>query len=434
LLDSAPLPLRDARDGRVAIHLLLLIAVAVGMRLVWMFVLPVNATSIDIDAWRRVAQGLALGINPYARSHLLNWPPFWMETIYFCNVIAVHFKCNFVSCIRGVLIIADAGVLAATFFLLRMLAPRAKYGILLLVGYCLNPLVTLLTVQHANFDAFAELWILLFLIFLVRYRRGGETIDFLLAAACLGMGGFTKTFPLMLWPLLAPGARRLSWGGRLLTCGLVIGPAALTLAPLYAMSPDAVFQDVLSYRGIGQSFGVFGVLNAIHLEPDLAVYSRIFTCVFLVGLAVLAARLWRKDLYEDSDVVLLATVILLASFVLGSAYGSQYWFWVIPLLLVCYREYRPLRMALLIAGVVIVGTNIYEYAVLPSLGQFWVWWYPSEGLEGYGEKLFSSPPDLARLRLGMTITSFWMLGACAAVLVRRMGVRRNTDQIAGASD
>jgi hypothetical protein len=412
----------------------MLIAVAVTMRLVWMFALPVNATSIDIDSWRRIAQGLALGMNPYARSHLLNWPPFWMELIFVCSGISTRLGWGFVSCIRSVLIVTDVGVLAATFFLLRMLAPRAKYGILLLIGYCLNPLVTLLTVQHANFDAFAELWILLFLIFLVRYRRGGEGIDFLLAAACLGMGGFTKTFPLMLWPLLAPGMRRVSGLGRLLAFGLVIGPVALSLAPLYALSPDVVFHDILSYRGTGQSFGVLGALNAIHLEPNLTVYSRIFTYAFLAGLVALTMRLWRKDLAGDGEVVLLATVVLLTSFLIGPGYGPQYWFWVIPLLLVCYREYRPLRVVLLVAGVVIVGTSIFEYAVLPSLGQFWVWWYPSEGLEKYGEKIMFSDPDLARLRLGMTVTSFFLLGACAMVLTRRMCGKENTDRIAGASD
>ncbi|HEY1921653.1 MAG TPA: hypothetical protein VGG44_02720, partial [Tepidisphaeraceae bacterium] len=216
LADSPASSLPHPRAGRAVFHLLMLIAVAVGMRLVWMFALPRDATSVDIDAWRRVAQGLALGMNPYARSHYLNWPPFWMEMIYFCSGVSTRLKWDFVSCIRCVLIVADAGVLTATFFLLRLLAPRAKNGVLLLVGYCLNPLVTLLTVQHANFDAFAELWILLFLICLVRYRRGGKEIDFLLAAACLGMGGFTKTFPLMLWPLLAPGMRRMTGMGRLL--------------------------------------------------------------------------------------------------------------------------------------------------------------------------------------------------------------------------
>ncbi|MGD0462333.1 MAG: hypothetical protein ABSB74_07570 [Tepidisphaeraceae bacterium] len=423
LPDSPAPPLPDARASRIAFHLCLLLAIAAVTRFGWLCALPAKAISVDLNDWRRVAQGLAMGMDPYARGHLLNWPPFWMEVIYLCMRFSARFGWDFIFCIRCVLIAADLGVLAASFLLLRMLG--SGYGLLLLLGYCLNPLLTLLTVQHGNFDAFAELWILLLLIFLLRFRRGRKEIDFLLAAACLGMGGFTKTFPLMLWPLLAPAARQVSAPARWLACGLVVGPIALAIAPLYVVAPEHVFHDVISYRGVGGSFGVLGLLNVIHLEPDAAVYSGIFTCVFLAGLAALAIRLWREDLPGDDDVVLLTAVILLASFVLGPGYGPQYWFWVTPLLLVCYRQYRRLRIVLLVAAVIIVATNIFEYAVLRSLGQFWLAGHPSEGLERYSEKLLFSDPDLARLCLPMTLASLFLLAACAAVLARRMGPARS---------
>ncbi len=419
LPEPAAPPLRKTRAGRTAFYLCLLMIAAAAARAAWMCALPANAISVDLNDWHRVAQGLQMGMNPYARSHLLNWPPFWMETIDLCTGISNRFGWDFIFCIRCVLIAADLGVLAATFFLLRMLDPRSNHGPLLLLGYCLNPLLVLLTIQHGNFDAFAELWIILLLICLIRFRRGRREIDYLLAAACLGMGGFTKTFPLMLWPLLAPGARQVSPRVRWLAAGLVVGPITFALAPLYVLSPAEISHDVVHYHSFGASFGILGLLNVLHAQPHPAAYSAIFACIFLAGLAGLALHLWRKDLASDGDLVLLATIILLSSFVLGPGYGSQYWFWVAPLLLVVYQQYKKLRTVLLIAAIVIVATNIFEYAIIPSLGRFWICWHPaSEGLKQYGQKILFSDPDLAKLCLPMTLASLALLMSGIAVLAR----------------
>jgi len=382
-----------------------------------MRVLPAGAISVDLNDWHRVAEGLQRGLNPYSRSHLLNWPPFWMEMIDLCMNLSNRFGWDFFSCIRCILIAADLGVLAATFFLLRLLDPRSSHGLLILLGYCLNPLLVLLTIQHCNFDAFAELWIILLLICLIRFRRKGQAIDYLLAAACLGMGGFTKTFPLMLWPLLAPGARKVSARARWLAAGLVIGPITLSLAPLYVLSPAEISQNVIHYRSFGASFGILGLLNVLHAEPDTAIYSTAFTGIFLIGLALLALYLRRNGAPRDSDLVLLTATILLSSFALGPGYGSQYWFWVVPLLLVIYQQYKQLRIVLSIGGVIIIATNIFEYAILRSLGQFWIKWRPSsEGLKQYGEKILFSDPDLAKLHLPMTLASLAILAAGIATL------------------
>jgi len=374
--------------------------------------------SVDLNDWHRVAEGLQLGMNPYAR-HALTWPPFWMEIIYLCLHFSNRFGLDLFSCIRCVLILADLAVLAGIFFLLRMLDSRARHGTLLLLGYCLNPLLVLLTVQHANFDAFPEFWIVLMLICLIRFRRERQEIDYLLAALCLGMGGFSKTFPLMLWPLLAPGARKLSWRARLLAAALAVGPTALALAPLYVISPDAVSHDVIHYRSFGQHFGLLGLLTLLHAAPAETPYATAFTYIFLAMLTILASRLWKHDFTNDSDLVLLASMILLSAFLLGSGYGPQYWFWVTPLLLIVYQQYRKLRVVLFIAGIVIIGTNIYEYAIIRALGQFWISWHPSsQQLKDYAEKVLYSDPARALLQLPMTLASLAVLAAGIVTLIR----------------
>jgi hypothetical protein len=417
--DSTAPTHRLARSQHTAFHFCLLITIAAAARIAWMCALPPHVISVDLNDWHRVAEGLQLGMNPYARWRVLNWPPFWMEIIDLCMSLSSRFGWDFFSCIRTVLIVGDLGVLAATFFLLRMLAPQSNHGLLFLLGYCLNPLLVLLTIQHGNFDAIAELWIVLMLICLIRFRRGRQEIDFLLAAACLGMGGFTKTFPLMLWPLLAWGARTVSARTRWLAAGLIVGPITLALAPLYVLSPAEVSSHVIHYRGFSECFGILGLLNVLHAEPDHAAYSTIFTCLFLAGLAVLALRLWRRDITSDSDVVLLATIILLSSFALGPGYAPQYWFWVTPLLLVVYQQYKKARVVLLPASIVIVATNVFEYAIVPSLGEFWTGWgRSSERLKQYGERILFSDPDLAKLHLPMTLASLAVLAVAIAMLGR----------------
>jgi hypothetical protein len=314
---------------------------------------------------------------------------------------------------------ADLAVPGITFALLRMLDSRSRHGLLLLVGFCLNPLQVLFTVQHGNFDVFPEFWIILMLICLIRFRRQDQEIDYLLAAACLGMGGFSKTFPLMLWPLLAPGARKVSWRAKLLAACLVVGPTTLALAPLYVISPDAVSHDVIHYRSNGQSIGLMGLFSFFNAAPNGASYATFFTYAFLAVLTALAVRLWHHDLRNDRDLVLLAATILLSAFILGSDYGPQYWFWVTPLLLIVYQQFPKLRVLLSIAAIIIIGTNLFEYAIMRSLGQIWIFWHPTEySLRQYGEKLMYSDPDLARLQLPMTLASFAILFAGIMTLYR----------------
>jgi hypothetical protein len=279
-----------------------------------------------------------------------------------------------------------------------------------LIGYCLNPLLILLTVQHGNFDAFAELWIILMLTLLIRFRRRRQVVDYLLAALCLGMGAFTKTFPLILWPLLVPGARCVSARARWLAAGLALGPTLLSLMPLYVLNPAEISRNVIEYRSFGPSFGVMGLLTILRAHSLAADYSTAFTPVFFIALTAIAARLWRRDVREDRDLVLLAALILLGSFLLGPGYGPQYWFWVVPLFVVVFSEFKKLRIILLIAGVVVVATNVFEYALIRSLGQFWIEWHPSaDALREYGEKLLTSDLVQAKLRWPMSLVSMLVL-------------------------
>jgi len=426
----APGSLDAQKPDRPGRDLLLLLSVAAAARLAWLWIIPSQSVSVDLKDWLVVAGQMHVGRNPYD-SGVLNWPPFWLEALYPLMRLAIHFFplqrdfSGFFFLVRVFLILGDLGLLAATYWLLRLLDRDAPSFQLLLWGYCLNPLLTLLTVQHANFDAYATIWVVLFLCMLVKFRRGGQEVDWILACGCLGMGIFTKTFPLLLWPLLAPGSARITRPARLLGGGLLLGPTALSLAPLYILFPAGISQHVLGYRGMGDTFGIVSLLRLAGVPYDVAMYARVFSLSLLAGTAALALLLRRRDFKHDADLVLLSCVLLMCVFTLGTGYGSQYWFWVVPLLLICYRHYPDLRHVLWECAVVTIATNLVEYGVEAWLGAFLMGWTQWPWVRSLSYELRFSYIAVPALHLPMTLVTCLTLFALANVLVRqyRLGAR-----------
>ncbi|MGD1278124.1 MAG: hypothetical protein ABR964_13005 [Tepidisphaeraceae bacterium] len=421
----APGSLDAAKPDRAGRHLLLLLLAAAATRLAWLWLMPRQIVSVDLKDWLIVAGQLYVGRNPYDTG-VLNWPPFWLESLYGLMRLSDRFHLSFYLCVRCFLILGDLGLLVAVYGLLRLLDRQAPYFQLLLWGYCLNPLLTLLTVQHANFDAYAMIWVVLFLCMLVRFRRGGQQVDWILACLFLGMGIFTKTFPLLLWPMLAPGSARISRPARLLGGGLLLGPTALSLAPLYILARSEISQYVLGYRGMGDTFGLVSLLRLAAVPYDVAMYARVFSLSLLGGTAALALLLRRRDFKHDADLVLLSSVLLLCVFTLGTGYGSQYWFWVVPLLLICYRHYPILRHVLWACMVVTIASNLVEYGVEGWLGGFLVGWTHWPWVSSLNYELQFSHIAVPALHLPMTLVACLTLFALANVLVRqyRLGARR----------
>jgi len=416
---SRPQITRDR--SRAGIDLFLLLCIAAGARVLWMWMAPPQAYSVDLHDWRIIAGSLNVGLNPYAKYGVLNWPPFWMESLYMVMGLSIRFDVDPITCIRCYLIFGDLLVLCVLFRLMKLLDGQGKYGLLLLFGYCLNPLLIFLTIQHGNFDVFATMWVLLCLVWLIRFRRQGNPVDWLAAAGCLGMGVFTKTFPLLLWPILVPGARRLGWRAAILGILLVTMPTVLSLAPLYVLSPASISRDVLGYRSFGTGFGVLSLLRLGGMNALIQPYTHIFPTLFFVLLAGLAICLWWRDLPNDDDLVLFSALLLLSTFTLGTGYGSQYWFWVIPLLIIAYRQFPgPLRIILWIAAIVTIATSVFEYAIeKKTLGGFWYWHSPSDSLDSLEQAMLQSPTLGAMVHLPMTLASLAILAVGTGVLLAR---------------
>jgi Glycosyltransferase family 87 len=382
--------------------------------------------SADLLGWRRIASDLLNHINPYVSEPFLNHPPFWTEILFGLANFSASTGVDLLFLVRIVLIAGDLSLLAATYLLLRTLRPHSSCVRLLVIGYCLNPLLILLTSQHGNIDALSMIWVVLFLYFLIRFRNSSDAIDWLLAAACLGIAVFVKQFPLVLWPLLAPGARRLDWRSRLMGPLLVIGPVLLSLAPLYVLAPHAVWHDVVGYRSFGNAFGVAGLLTITGFNQFSPIHTRFFTIALLAVTVAVAIALWRRDWRHDSDPVLFSAMLLLALFTLGPGYGPQYWFWVVPLLLVCYSNFGPgLARIILVTLIIVAATNVFEYAFEITLGCFLYNFHPSDQMEAIGRYFDYPSIHVVWLRMPMTFAAFTLLGWGIATLsgrYRREGV------------
>jgi hypothetical protein len=413
------------KNRRGRFELIFLLAIAAAARLAWLAILPSKAISLDLLTWKWVAVDLLGNVNPYAAPPWLNHPPFWTEVIYLLATLSRKTGADFIVSIKLVLIAGDLCLLAATYLLLRTLRPGADCRRLLIVGYCLNPLLILLTVQHSNFDLLSMVWVLLLLYFLVRSRNSSDGTDWLASAACLGIAVFIKQFPLVLWPLLAPGARRLDWRYKLVGLLLMLGPVLLSLAPLYVLSPETVWQNVVGYRSLGNTFGVVGILTLLGLDHFLPLYSHIFTAVVLIATVVMAVALWRRDWTHDADPVLFSAVLLLGLFTLGTGYGSQYWFWVIPLILVCYPNFgSALARMIWISMSIVVATSIFEYAVELNLGRFLYNFSPSPRLQAISDYFTYPSIHLIWLRIPMTFAAFALL-ATGILALKRQHKRRS---------
>jgi glycosyl transferase family 87 len=354
------------REPRALAGLLRVLALGLVARLAVLALLPDGAISADAHFWEVVAATLRRGQNPYTETSLLNWPPLWMMVIAALDWTARTLGFPFQRALVGLLIAADLVAMALTWLLVRRLWPRARADRWVAVGLALNPVSILLCCQHRNFDVLVALAVLAALLALERRARTGAVEDWLAACGWLGLGVLAKTVPLLLAPLLAPGARRARGLGVL----LFLGPTALGLGVLAALAPAAVERNVLSYRSASGYYGLTGLLHQAGWLQAEAVVGRVAAPLFFLAAAVLTALFLRRDRpVAPAASAVGAAVLLFAVPVLGPGYAPQYVGWVLPLLtVVAASGERRLLRVLGVFAAILVCTDLAEYALLPTHG------------------------------------------------------------------
>ena len=381
-------------------------------RLVFLAVLPALAVSADLRHWLDVGLVLKGRGNPYAATPYLNWPPLWLEILYGLLRLSYWLEVPFFRTIQAFLVAVELVGLAALHRGLQRLAPDAPLAKPLLWGLALNPIPILLTCQHGNFDALVGLWVLLAALALVAYGQGGRAVDWLLACLCTGLGVLTKTVPLILAPLLLPGALRADAKTRLLGAALLVLPAALPTGALYALAPEAVWRHVVSYRSQSGYFGLTGLLGSW--------YGRLAPLVLLAAAVLIGRRALKEEGLAPREVLLSAALLLACVPALGPGYAPQYAAWILPLLAATFvlDEDRSWRLLLKVLLAVAVPTYLVEYALLPSHGMSLVYLTDNPALRDLGEGLGQPfAQTLLRLPLFAGYLALLWFGA------KRLGIR-----------
>lgn len=401
-----------------------------------------DAHSVDVEYWRSALEYLDAGRNPY-ETGVLNWPPLWLVVIASLDSAADHLDLSFLAVsflavLRVYLVLVESALVVTLYLtLVSAGAPRAAVRRALLVGIALDPVAIVLVCQHGNSDVQVGLLVTLAVAALLAHRRSRDVVHWLIACLLLGVGVLAKTVPLVLVPVLAPGARLASTAGKALGATLLVGPAALGMAVILALSPQAVVDHVLRYRSTRGFFGVSGFLDE-HFLGDLsgkvasvtgidarAWYTTVFTIVVVVLVAWLGRRLWREPPLGPERLFLLVAVVLMAIVALGPGYGPQYAYWFLPALVATYVLLdERWRRLLVVAYAIAALTYAVEYAFVPWLGSY------ASAIAGDDDWItrtsdyLDDPQRLTLFRIPLFAVYLVVLAAGIARLARPRGARR----------
>ena len=287
----------------------------------------------------------------------------------------------------------------------------------------------ILVVQHGNSDVNVGLLVTLACAVLIAYSRSRDIVLWFVGCLFLGLGVLAKTTPLVLAPLLAPGARLTSRTGRALGAALLLLPVTAGLSVMAALVPRATYDNVIQYRPRPGNFGFSGSFQsvstttnrqqaaavvalclaalAIWLWPRrggppsatrryllaltiamaaaLAVaellerlsvdvrshYADAFTLGVLALVAWLGYRLRHEPPLSAAPLFTLVAVIFMSIVAFGTGYGAHYAPWYLPALVATYVLLDDTWRRLLLVGYVIAMlTYVVEYAFVPFLGAF----------------------------------------------------------------
>ena len=233
-----------------------------------------------------------------------------------------------------------------------------------------------------------------------------------------------KTAPLVLLPVLAPGARLVSRTGRLLGLALLLGPAALGLSVIAALVPIAVWDHVVGYRSYRGFFGLAGIVEEFGGVDD-STYATFFTIGVLVLVCWLGFRLWHEPPLAPETLFLLVATVFMTVVAFGAGYGAHYAYWFIPSLIATYVLLDDSwRRLLLLMYAIAAVTYAVDYAFLPFLGAFAIELLGTPAWVDETSEFLSDPATLVLVRLPLFLIY---------VVVISAGVRRLRSSLASST-
>lgn len=438
-----------------------------------------DAHSLDVDYWERALTARDEGTNPY-ETGVLNWPPLWLEIIVVLDALADSFDVSFLSVLRVYLILVESAIVVTLYFtLVSVGATRRTVRRSLLVGIALNPVMIVLVCQHGNSDVNVGLLVTLACSALIMYRRSQDVVLWLVGCLMLGLGVLAKTTPLILAPLLAPGARLTSNMGRALGLALFLVPVSAGLSVLLALVPRATLDHVIGYKTSPGNFGIAGVIQQVTittpayklavilvlLAAALALWSRsrrggaqratsryllvltlgmlvavlifealeavsidarsmygtVFTVALILLIVLLGQRLWHEPPLGAELLFLLVAIIFMSVNAFGTGYAAHYAPWFLPALIATYVLLDDAWRKLLLAAYVIAAvTYAVEYAFIGFLGAYAAAMLGEPGWVTETGEWLDQPDRWGAMRIPLFVTYLVVIAAGAARLTELM--------------
>lgn len=371
-----------------AADLLVFALVSGVIRWLYVFLFP-WCFSYDVFSWNLVADTLMAGNNPYNATETLNWPPLWMQLLFLFKKISLASQVPFDLILRLFLIAVETVEAVLLYAVLVRFAPGVRPRRLLLAGLALNPISILQVCQHCNFDVLVGVWILLAVALLMRFHAEGDPAYWLGACLALGLGAATKTVPLLLAPLLLPGARNLKRFEQGLGVVLLLLPVTLSMSIIYVLGPHDIQTKVLDYRPKPGFFGFTGCFTLLGWPGLVKMWVWVFEVIFGLGWVILSVWLWAKPKLLAPELARCALVLLTAIPAFGPGFGMQYIGWYIPLAILLYgMSERGDRIFLLtgygVTAVVYVITYGFNYT---TFGGFALNLVQTKGLLDFGRHI-----------------------------------------------
>jgi len=389
--------------------LYIIIITVISRGLVILF-LPQSSFSYDLKTWNIVSKCFTLGQNPYISTKYVNWPPFWMQIIFICNQLSKFLNIPLDVIIRIFFLVIEVICIYLIIKISKKYLNSGKIAHLIIIIVVLNPIFIILNYQHGQFDVVVSLWVLLFLYFLMEYNESNGTISWLFACLSLGIAILTKTIPFVLLPFLFYKTYKLNKRIKLLGLLLSIGPTALGMSIIFALSPEHIFKKVILPNAVCGYFGISGFLRAVNLDGLIPLYSKIFTMLLFIFLIWISIFLY-KYLYniDNNHLLVLVFLHLIIIPILGPAYGPQYIYWYLYILILIYFSKKlQWKKLFIIYYVTAIITYLIEYSLFPSHGAFLINAFNLKNLNILSNKLYSNDAQTL-LRLPLLFLSLLLI-------------------------
>ena len=282
----------------------------------------------------------------------LTWPG-WLTSVY--NVYLAYVPSN-LPILVFLLKLPMVGAAIATGFLLKRMTGKESSA----VFWVANPLVILVAALWGQLEPIVAL---LAVTSLYYYEKGNEFRAYSLAS----FGAAVKVWPILLIPifLVVAGRRR---GLSALKPVVAVLPALLVSLVAYALFENPVQSlFLLAYaRGIPTFAGAFTV-NGLTWQQVLFVLGSPPVPVFLfIGIPSYAAMLGWAYWKRETDVVKLLTLFILVFYLTYNYVNPQYFYWILPLLLLRGKRLAVAVFTLLPVAYVAISYNLF-YFISPAL-------------------------------------------------------------------